>query len=70
LSVTALPFRGATFFGDARDRMRADRGMFVGSDGDFRYVCVDPAFSRICVFVRPDHQTFSYPRGRPTPRSG
>jgi hypothetical protein len=68
MAVTAVPFRGKTFFRDVRDRMWADRGMFVGSDGDFRYVCVDPGFYRICVFVRPDDQTFVASAQRADPR--
>jgi hypothetical protein len=59
VTVTPLPFSGATFFADVRPKMQADRGMFVGSDGDFRYVCVDPAFYRIGAFLRPFGSTFS-----------
>jgi hypothetical protein len=58
MTVTPLPFRGMTFFRDVRDRMQADHGMFVGSDGDFPSVSVDPAFYRIGVFARPANQTF------------
>jgi hypothetical protein len=59
MAVTALPFAGPTFFHDVRTRLQADRGMFVGSDGAYRYVCVDPGFYRLGVFVRPPSLTFT-----------
>ncbi|WP_284750666.1 phosphodiester glycosidase family protein [Amycolatopsis sp. RTGN1] len=59
MAMTALPFSGPTFFRDIRARLQADRGMFVGSDGAYRYVCVDPGFYRLGVFVRPTSSTFT-----------
>ena len=59
MAVTALPFAGPTFFHDVRTRLQVDRGMFVGSDGAYRYVCVDPGFYRLGVFVRPPALTFT-----------
>jgi hypothetical protein len=50
MAVAPLPFREGIFVRDVRDRTQADHGMFVGSDGNFPYVCSDPAVYLICVF--------------------
>lgn len=53
------PFRGPTFFVDARVLMNQDRGMFGGEDGDLLYVVMDATFYRMEIFVRPGFQTFT-----------
>src|SRR5690349_6610922 len=59
MSLPQQPFSGATFFGDIRAKMDANRGMFAGADGDLRYVCLDTTFYRFEVFKRPATQSFT-----------
>src|SRR5215203_6870786 len=59
MTLTARPFSGSTFFSDVRAAMNTNRGMFAGSDGAFRYVCLDASFYRLEILRRPGDRRFT-----------
>jgi hypothetical protein len=58
MAATPLSISGSAFFSTVRALMDMDRGMFVGSDGNIVYVCLDASFYRLEIFKRPSGARF------------
>ncbi len=58
MAFTPRAFVGSSFFHDIRAQMDSVAALFAGSDGAFRYVCMDASFYQFEAFGRTESSTF------------